>query len=84
MMNNRFILFYGPSVDGNRVSIYDIRMNKFAHAAVNNASQDVRFALGGGLVFFTKNIGSACQHSILLYKNNISRTLFDECSLQNE
>lgn len=84
LVRDRFILFYGPSVDGNRVSIYDIRIRKFAHAAINNASQDVRFVLGGGLVFLTKNIGSACQHSIVLYKNNISRTLFDECSIQKE
>jgi hypothetical protein len=36
MIRNRYILFYGPSLDGNRVSVYDLRTKKFAHAAVNN------------------------------------------------
>ncbi len=82
LIRNRYILFLGPSTDGNRVSIYDIRKEKFSHAIVNNALS-MKTLLNGGIIFLTRNIGSSCEKSILLYKDGISRILFDECSFQN-
>lgn len=82
LLKNRYILFYWPSVDGNRVSLYDIRTKKFSHALMNNVL-DVRTTLAGGIVFVTKSFGTSCQKKIILYKDGVSRTMFDECSLQS-
>ena len=82
LIRGRYILFYGPAVDGNRVSIYDIRTKKFYHGIVNNVL-DVKTTIDGGLLFLKENVGFTCQKSILLYKDGATRTIFDECSLQN-
>ena len=82
LIRNRYILFLGPSTDGNRISVYDIRKQKFSHAVVNNALS-MKILINGGIIFLTRNIGSSCEKSILLYKDEISRILFDECSFQN-
>ena len=82
LIQGRYILFYGPAVDGNRGSIYDIRAKKFYHSIVNNVL-DVKTTIDGGLLFLKRNIGFTCQKSILLYKDGATHTVFDECSLQN-
>jgi hypothetical protein len=82
MIRNRYILFYGPSVDGNRVSIYDTRTKKFAHAAVNNA-HDVKTNIGWDLIFLTRNLGIGCQRSIIRYRDGLTTKLFDECALRS-
>ncbi len=81
LIRNRFILFYGPSVDGNRVSVYDIRTGRFAHWVANNVI-GVKSTIRGEIVFFVRNLWSTCQRSLYLYKDGISKSVFDECSLE--
>ena len=75
----KYILFYAPSVEGNRVSIYDIRQKRFYHAMINTATS-VR-SIGGGLVFFTRNTQSICARSITLFRDGKTTTLFNDCTL---
>ncbi len=82
LLKGRYILFYGPAVDGNRVSIYDISAKKFYHGIVNNVL-DVKTLIDGRLLFLKGNIGSSCQKSILLYKDGEIHKIFDECSMRD-
>lgn len=76
----RYILFYAPSIEGNRVSIYDIRKKKFYHAVINTATS-VRSIISGGLVFSTKNAQSTCPQSLILFRDGKVSSLFNDCIL---
>ncbi len=82
LIRGRYILFLGPSTDGNRISIYDIRAKKFSHAIINNALS-FQTTRDGNLIAFVRNIGSPCERSILLYKWGVITFLFDECTFQD-
>lgn len=82
LLKNRYILFYGPSADGNRVSIYDIRTKKFYYGIMNNVSS-VKPTIDNRLVAQMKTIGTTCSRKIVLYQSGTLQTLFDECSMKN-
>lgn len=78
----RYIVFYGPWISGNRLSLYDIQSKKFYHNLVNNIL-DAQVVLDGGLVFLSKDAGSLCRKKVSIYIDGSTRVLFDECSLAN-
>ena len=80
LFRNQYILFYAPSIEGNRVSIYDIRAKKIYHSIINTALS-VEITPDRGLVFLTSNRQSPCERSIIYFKNGATKKLYDDCRL---
>jgi hypothetical protein len=80
LFRGKYILFYAPSIEGNRVSIYDIRAKKFYHSIINTALS-VEITPDRGLVFLTSNRQSPCERSIIYFKNGATKKLYDDCRL---
>lgn len=78
-----YILFFGPSIDGHTVSLYDISMNKFFHHIIGTTTQ-IRFTKGKGIIFMVNNPWLYCNSSIWHYRNGKTKKVFDECTLENK
>lgn len=81
ILKNRFILFYGPSADGNRVSLYDKKIKKFYHGIMNNVL-DVRATNDGRLVFLVRKFGTDCARELFLYNEWSITSIWNECTLR--
>lgn len=80
LFRGKYILFYAPSIEGNRVSLYDIRGKKFYHFLINTAIS-VALTPDRGLLFLTSNRQSTCEHSLLYFKQWTLKKLYDDCRL---
>lgn len=80
---NDYILFFGPSIDGHTVSLYDIGLNKFLHHIIGTTTQ-IRFAKDKGIIFMVSNPGLYCNSSVWYYRNGKTKKVFDECTLENQ
>ncbi len=80
LIRSRYILFYAPSVEWNRVSIYDIRNKKFYHFIINTATS-IGTTRAGGIIFLTRKTQSTCARSLILFQYGKTKTLFDDCTL---
>lgn len=80
LIRGKYILFYAPSIEGNRVSIYDIQAKKFYHSIINTVLS-VELTPDRGLVFLSSNRQSPCERSIVYFKNGATKKLYDDCRL---
>jgi hypothetical protein len=78
-----YILFFGPSIDGHTVSIYDIGMKKFFHHIIGTTTQ-IRFVKGKGLVYITSHPWLYCNASVWHFQNGKTKKIFDECTFENK
>lgn len=79
-IQNSYLLLYSPSIEGNRVSLYDIKKKKFYHWILNTVLSYRRDAKGG-LVFLTKSTYDICNRSIVYFKDGKLTKLADSCFL---
>lgn len=79
----RYILLYAPSIDGNRVSVYDMRNKKFFHFLLNTVLS-YRKNSDGLLVFLTRDPNSWCGKSFLLFDEGKITKLTDSCMLSSD
>ncbi|GAB0174687.1 MAG: hypothetical protein HHAS10_05660 [Candidatus Altimarinota bacterium] len=79
---NQFLLFYSPSFEGNRVSIYDIRKKKFYHWILNTVLS-YRRDPNGAIIFLTKSTQNLCNRSIVLFENGTLKKLTDSCLMSS-
>lgn len=82
LFRGKYILFYAPSIEGNRVSIYDIKAKKFYPFIINTALS-VSLASDRSLVFLLSNRQSPCERSIVSFRNGATKKLYDDCRLMN-
>ena len=80
VIRGRYILLYSPSVEGNRVSIYDIRAKKYYHHILNTVLSYV-MARDRTLIFLSGNSQSPCERSLVAFRGGETKMLLDGCSL---
>lgn len=79
---NQFLLFYSPSFEGNRVSLYDIKKKKFYHWILNTVLSYRRYA-NGAIIFLTKNTQNVCNRSIIFFQDGLLTKLTDSCLMSS-
>lgn len=80
LIRGKYILFYAPSIEGNRVSIYDIWVKKFYHFIINTALS-VELTPNRWLLFLTSNRQLPCERSLIYFQNGNLMKLYDDCRL---
>jgi hypothetical protein len=79
-IQNSYLLLYSPSIEGNRVSLYDIKKKKFYHWILNTVLS-YRRDNNGGIVFLTKSTYDICNRSLVYFKDGRLTKLADSCFL---
>ena len=79
---NDFLLLYSPSIEGNRVSLYDIKKKKFYHWILNTVLSYRRHK-SGAIVFLSKNSQHLCNRNLLFLKDGKLTKITDSCFLNS-
>lgn len=79
---NSYLLLYSPSIEGNRVSLYDLKKKKFYHWVLNTVLS-YRLHKSWALVFLTKNSQSVCNRTLSMFKDGQLTKLTDSCFLNS-
>lgn len=77
---NHYLLLYSPSLEWNRVSLYDIRAKKYYHWILNTVLSYRRYTRGG-LIFLSKNSHHTCNRTLSIFRNGALKKLIDNCQM---
>jgi hypothetical protein len=77
---NNYLLLYSPSIEGNRVSLYDLKAKKYYHWLLNTVLSYRRHK-SGTLVLLTKNSQNLCDRSISVFQASKLTKLIDSCQM---
>lgn len=77
---NDFLLLYSPSIEWNRVSLYDLKKKKFYHWILNTVISYRRHK-SGWIIFLTKESHSICNRTLSFFRDGQLTKLTDNCFL---
>ena len=82
-VGGRYLIFYHPSIDGYKISVYDTKIKKYYHGMINSAIETKRIRTNK-ILFRTRDVQSTCSDGFILFEKGTIKTVFDSCSLRSQ